>query len=836
MSVMLSDNMLNARLKRLTVRRRVALLTTVSALVWSAGCAAVPVRPPTSTEVVLTPSRVARRNASGTSTSLASLILDALPPDVPEIEPDPASSDSAGIERLARLANVWHTIALHHPWVVTRGAPLDSALIIAVTRVRAAQNDSMLAIAYRKLTGILRDPLTRVESKFTPTPAVIPISVERSADSILIVRIAPTAPLDRDDSLTIAQKVDRVLGRVVIDMRGVASLEPEEQAIRLESFLQRTGLAARFMVGAVTAPTERTRRIGVWPDASVSSTDALASTALRDGWAQPFARRYVGIVTRTPRTVVLADSGTVLAPVLLALHDASRVSLVADGGLRDASPAARARVSVSDSLMIAVRIADELHEDGSFDVTPDTTLARSNNANTDVAMERALAFVRGNAPLPLAIRYQLPLRALAATPAFYDSTSYPFMGARVLSGFRVWSAMHARHAHRELYDDDVDAAFHRIIPRLESAHTAIEYARAIAEFAAYTDDVSSIPNGESMDQAIGTAALPFRLRSAEGRVFLADVIHDSTTTALNLVNGTELVSLEGYPIVAWLAEHRHTLPASNDWTRLASEVQQMVRGRAGDAPVRVRDLSNRERNISVLRRESYRAALPTVERPEGAVARILSDGIAYVDVERLTDANVDSAMLAVRTARALVLDLRGQLFINDARLLRHLALKPKVAVAQLVQRTLTQPCFATIREATSACADVRETRTWMRDIDTANVVQARIVALIDERTVGAMERFALSLEQMNSVTFVGGASAGAASWTTPLSLAGKLTVGIATQDLRRIDGGQLQRIGLTPVVDVRPTARGVRAGEDEVLQRAQQWAQQLLDTAARRRR
>ena len=68
-------------------------------------------------------------------------------------------------------------------------------------------------------------------------------------------------------SLTIAQKVDRVIGRVVIDMRGVASLEPEEQAIRLESFLQRTTLAARFMVGAVTAPTERTRRIGVWPDA-----------------------------------------------------------------------------------------------------------------------------------------------------------------------------------------------------------------------------------------------------------------------------------------------------------------------------------------------------------------------------------------------------------------------------------------------------------------------------------------------------------------------------------------------------------------------------------------
>ena len=836
MPVTSTDNMPKSQSQRVAAQRRAMWLFAACTAAWSAGCVPAPVRPAAAPEVTITPSRVARRNASATSTSLASLIFDALPPDVPEIEPDPAASDSARVERLVTLAQVWHTIALHHPWVATRGAPLDSALIIAVTRVRSAQNDSLLSIAYRKLTGILRDPLTRVESKVTPTPAVIPISVDRSTDSILIVRIAPTAPLDRDDSLTIANKVDRVLGRVVIDMRGVPSLEPEEQALRLESFLLQTSLAARLMVGAVTAPTERTRRIGVWPDATISATDALASTALRDGWAQPFARRYVGLATRTPRTVVLADSGTVLAPVLLALHDASRVSLVADGGLRDASPAARVRISVSDSLMVAVRIADELHDDGSFDVTPDTTLARGNNTSTDAALARAFAFVRGTAPLPQAIRYQLPLRALAATPTFYDSTSYPFMGARLLSGFRLWSAMSARHAHRELYDDDIGAAFHRVIPRLEAAHTASEYAKAIAEFAALTDDVSSIPRGESMDQAIGSASLPFRLRSAEGRVFLADVIKDSTTTALQLVAGTELVSLDGFPIVAWLADHRRTLPASNDWTRLYSETQQMVRGRVGDVAMRVRDLSNRERNITVPRKESYRATLPNIERAEGAATRVLSEGIAYVDIERLTDATVDSAMNAVHTARAIVLDLRGRLSIDDARLLRHLAVRPKVAVGRIVQRTLTQPCFATLRDAANDCIDVRETRTWMRDIDTANVTSARVVAIIDERTSGAMERFALSLEQMTNVTLVGGASAGSASWTTPLALTGKLSVGIATQDLRRIDGGQLQRIGLTPVIEVRPSARGLRAGEDEVLQRAQQWAQQQLDVAARRRR
>ena len=98
-----------------------------------------------------------------------------------------------------------------------------------------------------------------------------------------------------------------------------------------------------------------------------------------------------------------------------------------------------------------------------------------------------------------------------------------------------------------------------------------------------------------------------------------------------------------------------------------------------------------------------------------------------------------------------------------------------------------------------------------------------------------MERFALSLEQMSAVTFVGSASAGALSWVTPLSLPGGLTVGIAAQEVQRADGGQVQRLGLNPGVDVRPTARGLRAGDDEVLNRAQQWLQQQLAPTRRRR-
>jgi C-terminal processing protease CtpA/Prc len=304
------------------------------------------------------------------------------------------------------------------------------------------------------------------------------------------------------------------------------------------------------------------------------------------------------------------------------------------------------------------------------------------------------------------------------------------------------------------------------------------------------------------------------------------------------------VALDGYPTVAWLSEHRRVLPASNEWTRLQSELAQMPRGRTADVILRVRDASNKERTLTVPRRDAFREALPTIERPDerndqhndGPPGRALAEGIAYVDVERLSDANVDAAFSSLTNTKGLILDLRGRLPVDDGRLLRRLATRPRAVVARVVQRTVVAPCLVTIREAAIECPDVRESRPWLRSIDTAAVVNARIVALIDERTQGAMERFALSLEQMASVTFIGSASAGAVSHAVPLSLPGGLSVGIAPQEVRRADGSQVQRVGITPTIEVRATLRGLRTNDDDVIARAQQWLQQQLESVPRRRR
>jgi C-terminal processing protease CtpA/Prc len=55
---------------------------------------------------------------------------------------------------------------------------------------------------------------------------------------------------------------------------------------------------------------------------------------------------------------------------------------------------------------------------------------------------------------------------------------------------------------------------------------------------------------------------------------------------------------------------------------------------------------------------------------------------------------------------------------------------------------------------------------------------------------------------------------------TFFTLPGNIRVRFSGHEVRHADGRQLQRVGIQPDVPVAPTLAGIRAGRDEVLERA----------------
>jgi C-terminal processing protease CtpA/Prc len=98
--------------------------------------------------------------------------------------------------------------------------------------------------------------------------------------------------------------------------------------------------------------------------------------------------------------------------------------------------------------------------------------------------------------------------------------------------------------------------------------------------------------------------------------------------------------------------------------------------------------------------------------------------------------------------------------------------------------------------------------------------RGKTVMLIDDRAQSQSEATAEMLRAVHGTRFIGTATAGANGEGSGFSVPGGLEVGLTGAGIIRADGTTMQRVGIRPDVEVAPTLLGIRAGRDEVLERA----------------
>ena len=98
--------------------------------------------------------------------------------------------------------------------------------------------------------------------------------------------------------------------------------------------------------------------------------------------------------------------------------------------------------------------------------------------------------------------------------------------------------------------------------------------------------------------------------------------------------------------------------------------------------------------------------------------------------------------------------------------------------------------------------------------------------LIDERAISQSEHSGLFYRAANGTVFIGSPTTGANGDVTFFFAPGGIRINFSGHDVRWPDGKQLQRVGLLPDIEVRPTIEGIRGGRDEVLERAIAYVEQ----------
>ena len=101
-----------------------------------------------------------------------------------------------------------------------------------------------------------------------------------------------------------------------------------------------------------------------------------------------------------------------------------------------------------------------------------------------------------------------------------------------------------------------------------------------------------------------------------------------------------------------------------------------------------------------------------------------------------------------------------------------------------------------------------------------------IVVLMNEKTQSLAEYTIMSIQNGENVTILGENSVGSDGDITYLPLPGGINMSFTSQGIYTPDGGQTQRIGLTPDIEVHPSIEGIKEGKDELKEAAVSYIQE----------
>ncbi|MCX7737754.1 MAG: S41 family peptidase [Candidatus Kapabacteria bacterium] len=269
--------------------------------------------------------------------------------------------------------------------------------------------------------------------------------------------------------------------------------------------------------------------------------------------------------------------------------------------------------------------------------------------------------------------------------------------------------------------------------------------------------------------------------------------------------GDEVISIDGKPSLKYIEEVEKKISGSTtQWKR----VRALAEIRAGDEDselkIKVKDVSGKEKDLIVLRN----TFLSDLNENRPPTFQEIRPSVFYVDLTRISDKQFREIIETLKSAKGLILDLRGLIQISEHIL--GLFIKEKISSLDWSIPVYTMPDKLKVSY-----------QIISNEIIPRNILNPdKIVFLMDERSIGYSEGL-LTLVRNNKIgEIVGKTSAGTPGEAIAFRLPGKYNASMTAIKVNLPDGLTLFGNFLEPTIPVTITRKGIIEGKDEILERA----------------
>jgi C-terminal processing protease CtpA/Prc len=412
--------------------------------------------------------------------------------------------------------------------------------------------------------------------------------------------------------------------------------------------------------------------------------------------------------------------------------------------------------------------------------------------------------------------YYVGLAPNVGNPVFYHENSYstmtyPDAGYRLLSLYRYWNIIQYYYPYRYLIGEDWENVLTEFIPIVIKAQNAGEYQMALLKLITRINDTHAniYQKNIALDSLNGIYMAPFQISFIEGRAVIVDFHNKKLAKKTRLLKGDIITKIDNKAIDAIINDHKIITPASNEPTRLRNIASNLLR--ANDTLLFVEyernGVCNKEYINCYLAKDLF--SQPHEIKPS---YKMLENNIGYIYMETMVHDSLEFVMNTFKNTKGIILDIRC--YPSDFFTLYDLGKFLLPDSTNFVKYTIANT-FSPGEFYFGASGAIGNKNS--------DYYKGKIAILVNEETQSRAEYFAMGLKTALQAKIIGSTTAGADGNISFIVLPGGIQTGISGIGIYYPDGGETQRIGIIPDIEVIQTIEEFRNGIDSVLKKAMEW-------------
>jgi len=392
----------------------------------------------------------------------------------------------------------------------------------------------------------------------------------------------------------------------------------------------------------------------------------------------------------------------------------------------------------------------------------------------------------------------------------YSSMKFPDTGYRILALYRYWNMIQYWFPYKNLIEEDWKNVLEEFLPEMLAADNESEYALTLLELIARIHDTHADIYGgtETINKFLGVNYSAVETGFIENKAVVKGFYDELKGKQTGLIPGDVITKVNNRRIDDIIKEKLILTPASNYTTKLRDITASLLR--TNDTIIRVEFVREGIVGEKVLKAYPHdQVNIYKRFQDQDTSFRFIGKDIACINNGTLKRAHLPVIWDAMKCTKGLIIDIRNYPSDFPIYELSEYLMPEKTPFVKFTTGSILTPGLFTFVDTVISVGH--------RNND---YYKGKICILVNELTMSSAEFHAMAYRVAPGAVVVGSTTSAADGNVSEIYLPGGIRTMISGIGVYYPDGRETQRIGIVPDIEVKQTIAGIKAGRDEVLEKA----------------